>query len=72
MSRYHPSAGEIGKAEQRLRKDDKGNTRRFACHRDAPRTPSNGYAVSLYSFIFRHSVTVLMFNASAARFRLPL
>ncbi len=29
-------------------------------------------AVSSYSFIFRHSVTVLMFNAAAAFLRLPL
>ena len=33
---------------------------------------SNRYAVRSYSFIFRHSVTVLMFNACAARLRLPL
>ena len=51
---------------------DTGNPDSHCRHEGNLRASGNSYGVSLYCFIFRQSVTVLIFRASAARFRLPL
>ena len=51
---------------------DAGNPDSHSRHAGKLHAGGNSYAVSLYCFIFRQSVTVLIFRASAARFRLPL
>ena len=49
-----------------------GNPDSHCRHEGKLRASGIRYGVSLYCFIFRQSVTVLIFRASAARFRLPL
>ena len=51
---------------------DTGNPDSHSRHERNLHASGNSYAVSWYCFIFRQSVTVLIFKASAARFRLPL
>ena len=51
---------------------DNGNPDSHCRHEGKLRASGTRYGVSLYCFIFRQSVTVLIFRASAARFRLPL
>ena len=51
---------------------DNGNPDSHCRHEGKLRASGNSYGVSLYCFILRQSVTVLIFRASAARFRLPL
>ncbi len=51
---------------------DNGNPDSHYRHEGKLRASGNSYGVSLYCFILRQSVTVLIFRASAARFRLPL
>jgi len=51
---------------------DTGNPDSHCKHEGNLHASGNSYGVRSYCFIFRQSVTVLIFRASAARFRLPL